>query len=196
MRILVPRHLKVICTMKHLHNKRVGLFGCAGSGKTTFGKWLVHRTGATIRHEGVREWMQAKGIRRFSEISEAKYVELQKHLLRDMEKSDAQIFDRTPVDVIAHLRAMSNRKWFEQEYQFAKSTSEKIDLFLFFPFYSLFLEDDGYRIMDAAYQIEMGTSMISVLTDFGLRDRILVFEHHRPYEENLVILDSILGRLE
>jgi 8-oxo-dGTP pyrophosphatase MutT (NUDIX family)/predicted ATPase len=175
-------------------NVKIGLSGASGAGKTTFARLLKESHKAVLHPESVRDWLAAKGGLRYSALSAEHFVELQLHLLREYEISDANVFDRSPLDCIHYASRIAHLIDISDFRRRALYLLEEFAAIVFFPPYSLYLLDDGVRIADLKHQTEVSSRMFSEAYAVGLKDKLLVYDHGRTVEENACSLFKFLAR--
>jgi hypothetical protein len=163
----------------------VGLTGSAGSGKTTYSRFLMNASFARKHNEGVRDWVNKRNYGSFRELTTNQRVEVQLYLMDRFEQSNGNILDRTPLDTLAHAELIPNFPDIERFRDRARSAANRINVYLFFPYYCHYLIDDGVRFVDPFFQLDICARVWFYIVDFGLRNRAAVYNHGLNEFENL-----------
>jgi len=174
---------------------KVGLAGASGAGKTTVANRLVTRHGGRLHPESVRKWLKDNGDLRYSTLDRYQFRELQLHLLAEYETSNANIFDRCPLDSIYYASRVDDLLDSAFRQRALKLLREYSAVF-FFPPRSDYLIDDGVRIADLKHQTEVAARMLIDAYEAGLEDKIIIYDHCRSIDENLCELFSFIRKSE
>ncbi len=172
-----------------LRSLRIGCVGSGGTGKSTFAGHVRDSYGVPIVTEGVRDWLVARGRSGLDVLDAREVSELVWDVLEHRDRSTAQasfIADRTSVDSICFARSLGSRLADHDAFiERAEAIASRIDVFVFFPYRSEYLVDDGVRKRSSLFQLAMSTALFAELRRLGLLPRVHVFEHHRSADWNL-----------
>jgi 8-oxo-dGTP pyrophosphatase MutT (NUDIX family)/predicted ATPase len=172
---------------------RVGLSGASGAGKTTLARWLKDGYGASLHAESIRTWLVANGNLRYSSLSDEQIVRLQLHLLREYELSQANLFDRSPLDCLHYVSKVAHLIDIGDFRRRAIRLLDQYSAIVFFPPHSPYLVNDGIRIADLKHQTEVAARMFVQACDAGLREKLVVYDHAKTVEENVCQLFEFLA---
>ena len=137
---------------------------------------------------------QKKGNLRYGGLSDDLFAELQLHLLKEYEMSDANVFDRSPLDCLYYVTRVSRNIDIAEFRARAIRLLRRYSAIVFFPPYSLYLLEDGTRFADLKHQTEVASRMLVEAYECGLEDKILVYDHCRTIDENVCELFCFLER--
>lgn len=173
-------------------NVRIGLSGAAGAGKTTFAHYLRDTYALTIHPEAVRPWLKQNGNLKYSDLTDYQFLRLQLDLMDSYERSDAAVFDRTPLDSVVYSMRIRHLFDYEAFCRRAMTLLEDMDVIVFFQPHPPFLREDGVRITDVLHQIEISARTFVWACDHGLKDKVVVYDHEHGNVGNAVKLAPYL----
>ena len=150
-------------------NKRIGLTGAGGTGKTTLAKALAEKYDIPYVSEGVRTYMKENNISHLRELDskgpkKLQDVVLARKMLLEL-SNESFIADRTSIDTAAYCLRWCSRDDELQEWvkgyvdACLRYASLFYDIIVFVPTGVFPLEDDGVRSSKPAYQFEVQTLM-------------------------------------
>jgi ADP-ribose pyrophosphatase YjhB (NUDIX family)/predicted ATPase len=163
---------------------RVSLSGSSGAGKTTFANYLRERLCARVHIESVRPWLASKGGLKYSQLNDFQFMELQMHLLDEYEHSEANVFDRSPLDSLVYSRRVAHLLDLNGFRARALELLRGFSAIVFFPPYSPYLRSDGVRIADLVHQAEVSANICVEACNVGLRQKMMVYDHTKSIREN------------
>jgi 8-oxo-dGTP pyrophosphatase MutT (NUDIX family)/predicted ATPase len=172
----------------------IGLSGASGAGKTTFARRLRDKHGAKLHPESVRDWLAKKGNLRYAGLSDNLFAELQLDLLKEYETSDANVFDRSPLDCLYYILKVGHCIDIAEFRERAIRLLRRYSAIMFFPSHSLYLLEDGTRVADLKHQTEVASRMLVQAYEYGLEGKILIYDHCRTIDENVCELFSFLAK--
>lgn len=144
---------------------KIGISGSAGTGKSTFVKFLTERTGIPVIPEMAREIFKEFGIRTPHDLkTEEDKLRFQFRITEEMKKAHNRfpefISDRTGADSAAYWMVFNSMKApftvTKNQLDDCERLCRDLDFLVLFPPDRLpFLEDDGVRSMNPYYQLKM-----------------------------------------
>ena len=156
---------------------RIGFIGNGGTGKTTTAKVLAEQLKLPLIPEGVREYMQEKGIEHLRELSPLETWEMQKTLFKRKTKMENSlacfIADRTTIDNAAYALFWLGRNEEIPQEELSKYVDDckehmkRYTHIIFFPHGRIPLVDDGVRSAKPNYQLCISMIMLGLLTVTG-----------------------------
>ncbi len=163
------------------NKSKIALIGSAGTGKTTIFEKLfeisnIQKNFSQIP-EQVRIICQEKGYKSPYEIegdiNEFRFEVLRRQIQVENSK-ESFIADRSSIDAWAYFMRWSwntcTVEMAEEFYQLAYDQAQKYDLLIYFPI-SFPLVDDGFRWDNQTYQKQIDRLLISLVKDWGLKDK-------------------------
>lgn len=172
------------------NGRKLGLSGASGSGKTTIAALLRDRFGCILHGEGVRTWLAKNGGLVYSELTHTQHAALQEHLLSGYEKSVANVFDRTPLDVIVYSRRNVLSEELDSLIDRARRALLLFDVLVLFPAHSPFLVNDGVRIARFEMQMLIFAEMAVEALQLEMQGRLIVYDHSLTQEQNLKVIEE------
>lgn len=173
---------------------RVGVFGASGSGKTSFCEALAQRFSVSLKPEGVREWLIERNLT-YGNLTPEQALELQRYCLYLCDGAIESVLDRTTLDALVYASWMAPDSGVDEFRRYTPRSLTKLDLLVFFPAYSAFLMGDGVRISDFKHQTEISAMMFIQARSLGLLHKVLVYDHSKTMETNIVHLDHAVRAL-
>lgn len=160
--------------------------GAAGAGKTSFVDFIRTLGVTEIHEEGVRPWLSNMGQLDFEELSSDQYSSLQEHLLLRYEQSnEPRIYDRTPFDLLYYSRHVFDDAKRERVLAQCRALIARQSVFVFFPFYEAWFENDIARRKCTISQISDTGEIASEILSQVDSNRIYMFKHRLSFEDNL-----------
>ncbi len=164
---------------------KIGITGAAGSGKSTFSKFLCDGDATLLHDEGVREWLADRKIPRFKDIDPIDFCELHLHLLSRYKHSKATVFDRTPADLFHYASVgKSNYLNLQMLEQACISLHSKFDLIIIFPMHTLYFTPDFAREDDIVEHMRDAGQILDVIKKWDLGTPQLVYDQFKSMNEN------------